>query len=174
MYRPAEDSYLLLRAVTPVAGTPFLEIGAGTGLIALHAAAATDAVATDVNPFAVRLLRGNARRNERPLTVLRTDLFRGLRGRFATVVFNPPYLPVRPRDEWLDRAWAGGPDGDAVILAFLHQLRNHLAPHGRAYLLLSSHNDAARRRAEDLYVARQVAAERLFFERLAVWELRVR
>ncbi len=38
VYRPSDDSYLLLGAVSLAPGERFLEVGAGTGLLALHAA----------------------------------------------------------------------------------------------------------------------------------------
>lgn len=173
VYRPAEDTYLLLSALEVDEG-PFLEVGTGTGLVALHAARSVDALATDVNPHAVRLARANARRNGLSLAVVRADLLRGLRGPFATVAFNPPYLPLPPREDWLDRAWSGGSGGDAVVLPFLEQVRGRLTPGGRVFLLLSSHNERARRRGEPLYRMRAVARRRLFFEELTVWELRPR
>ena len=61
VYRPSDDSYLLLGAVSVAPGERFLEVGAGAGLVALHAARITDAVATDVNPDAVDLLRKYAK-----------------------------------------------------------------------------------------------------------------
>lgn len=171
VYRPAEDSYLLLEAVE-VGGSPFLELGTGTGLVALHAARQVDAVATDVNPHAVRLARANARKNGLSLQVIRTDLFAGVCGAFDTVAFNPPYLPVRTGAGWLERSWSGGPSGNEIVLRFLREVPAHLAPSGRVYLLLSSHNEAARDEAEARFRARPVARHRLFFEELVAWELR--
>src|SRR2546422_2669708 len=81
VYRPADDSYLLLGAVSVAPGERFLEVGAGAGLVALHAAQITDAIATDVNPDAVEGLRRSARRNRVGLEVIPTDLMAGVRGR---------------------------------------------------------------------------------------------
>ena len=170
VYRPAEDSLLLLDAISLDPGERFLEVGTGTGLIALHAARGGRAVATDANREAVRLARANARRNDLPLGVVLTHLMASLRGPFDVVAFNPPYLEGPPRDD-LDRAWQGGHQGSDVALRFLADLERVLAPEGRSYLLLSQANEAARRAAADRFRVRVVASKRLFFEELEVLEL---
>ncbi len=172
VYPPSEDTHLLLEAVDARPAEAFLEVGAGTGLVALHAARTCGVVATDVNPEAVRLCRRNARRNGVPLAVVRTDLFGGLRGQFDVIAFNPPYLPGEATDGWLERAWSGGTDGNRVILRFLEEARVHLAQEGRIYLLVSSHNAAALRKARELYALRPLRRKPLFFEEIAVYELR--
>ncbi len=173
VYRPSEDSRLLLEAIRREAGERFLEVGTGTGLVALHAARFGPAIATDANRDAVGLARANARRNGLPLQVVRTNLAEGIRGPFDVVAFNPPYLEGRPRDE-LDRAWAGGDQGSEISLRFLGDLPRILRADGRAYLLLSRANVAARRRADAEFRVRVVASRRLFFEDLDVLELRPR
>lgn len=172
VYRPSDDSRLLLEAVTRGRGDRFLEVGTGTGLVALHAARLGPAVATDANEAAVRLARANALRNRLPLQVVRTNLAAGVRGPFDVVAFNPPYLEGRPRDE-VDRAWAGGEGGSEIALRFLSDLPRLLVPTGRAYLLLSRANAEARRVAETMFRSRSVSSRRLFFEDLDVLELRL-
>lgn len=173
VYRPSDDSYLLLAAASVSPGERFLEVGAGAGLLALHAARITDAVATDVNPDAVVLLRQNARKNGVPLEVVRTDLMAGLRGPFDVVAFNPPYLPGRPRGE-VERAWHGGREGSEVAVRFLEDLPRVLDPEGRAYLLLSEQNAPARELAKAAFRLNVLVSKALFFERLEVLELRKR
>lgn len=171
VYRPSEDSRLLLQSIVLDRGERFLEVGTGTGLIALHAARLGPAVATDASREAAAVARANARRNGLPLQVVRTNLAAGVRGPFDVVAFNPPYLEGRPRDE-LDRAWAGGDRGSEVSVRFLTDLPRILRPGGRAYLLLSRDNVDARVLAESGFRARLVASRRLFFEDLDVLELR--
>ncbi len=173
VYRPSEDSYLLLGAVSVAEGERFLEVGTGTGLVALHAAKAAAAVATDVNPAAVALARENALHNGIRLDVVLTDLMAGLRGPFDVVAFNPPYLEGGPLSP-LERAWQGGEAGSEVAVRFLKDLRRVLAPRGRAYLLLSATNAPAMGFARSAFATRVVASKRLFFERLDVLEIRVR
>jgi len=173
VYRPSEDSYLLLASITLERGERFLEVGTGTGFIALHAARIATAIATDANREAVILARANAKRNGIPLHVVRTNVAAGLRGPFDVVAFNPPYLEGRPRDE-LDRAWAGGDQGNEVSLRFLQDLPRILREGGRAYLLLSRANRGARAFAETRYATRLVSTKRLFFEDIDVLELTFR
>lgn len=170
VYRPAEDTLLLLAAISREPEGRFLEVGTGTGFIALHTARDGRTVATDANREAVRLARANARRNHLPLAVVLTHLMAGLRGPFDVIAFNPPYLEGPPRDD-LDRAWQGGHRGSDVSLEFLADLGRLLAPKGRAYLLLSRANVAARRAAEKRFHVAVVSRKRLFFEELEVLEL---
>jgi release factor glutamine methyltransferase len=174
VFRPAEDSYLLLRAVEVGGDDRFVEVGTGTGFVALHAAQrARSAVATDVNPSAVRCARDNARRNDVPLAVVRTDLLRGLRGRFDVIAFNPPYLIEAIGGDWEERAWQGGVTGEDIALRFLDQLRGHLAPGGRAYIILPSNRANAFERAKESFVLTVAAKRPLFFETLLALELSV-
>jgi release factor glutamine methyltransferase len=172
VYRPAEDSYLLLKAIDLRYATTFLDVGTGTGIIALHAARRCRTVATDINPRAVSLCRSNAALNGLNVEVVRTDLFRGLKGTFDIIAFNPPYLPS-DREGWLEKAWSGGPDGNQVILRFLEQAAGHLARDGRIYLLMSSHNTLALREAQESYRCTPLRRQPLFFEEIAVYELRL-
>jgi len=171
VYRPSDDTDLLLQALAVSPGQRFLEVGTGTGLIALHAAVTSVAVATDVNPRAVTLARRNAVRNRLPLSVVRCDLMSGVRGPFDVVAFNPPYLAGNGYDD-LERAWHGGPTGSEVAIRFLEGLPRVLAPHGRAYVCLSRQNEAARASADDHFHVDVVARKQLFFETLEILHLR--
>ena len=137
VYSPEADTLLLLAAaraeVRP--GDRVLEVGTGSGLIAAEIARITRVVATDINPHAV-LCAGKA-----GIDVVRTDLFTGIRGSFALVLFNPPYLPTQPEeriDDWLEYALDGGKSGRAVIERFARNVGDVLAPGGRILLLISS------------------------------------
>lgn len=177
VYRPGDDTLLLARAVAAEVrpGDRFLEVGCGTGYIALVAAAAgAEVTATDANPHAVALARHNARENGLGVAVVEGDLLAGLPGPFDVVAFNPPYLPTAPGDYVpgpLNLAFDGGPDGNAVVLRFAEQVAA-LRPRPRAVLVVhSSLSDPAP------LVARMAAAgfshgvaleEAHAFERLAV------
>ncbi len=176
VYEPAEDSYLLIDAARgEIAGSNrrlrILEIGTGSGIVT--AAMMRDApehryAATDINPHAVTCARANR------VPVVRADLFRGIRGRFDLIIFNPPYLPTTPAervDGWLDRAWNGGADGRAVINRFLGQAPAFLADRGSILLLLSSLTGietVRERMASAGLVVREVASIRCPGERLVV------
>ena len=145
MYPPREDTYLLVPFAHVAAGTRFLEVGTGAGLAALEAARCdARAVATDLNPHALRELRARARREQLTVALVRTDLARGL-GRFDRIVANPPYLPTRAEerdpDRWHNLALDGGPDGCRVTARLVGELKEHLLPGGEAYVVISSLQD---------------------------------
>ena len=138
VYQPAEDSGLLADAGVEFARGRTLEVGTGSGWVAAKVAAETDAevVASDVNPRACEQARA------RGVDAVRADLVAPFADEaFETVLFNPPYLPTDPENEWADwmeRALSGGESGRAVIGPFLDDVGRVLAPGGRVLLLVSS------------------------------------
>ncbi|WP_136590164.1 HemK2/MTQ2 family protein methyltransferase [Salinigranum halophilum] len=150
VYQPAEDSALLARAaVDDVSGADrVLEVGTGSGWVAERVAAETDArvVASDLNPHACRAARERARGlaadEGSGFEVVTADLVSAFRdGAFDVVLFNPPYLPTDPDNEWgdwMERALSGGESGRAVIEPFLDDVGRVLASGGRVLLLVSS------------------------------------
>ena len=78
VYPPREDTYLLLPYAAVHGGTTFAEVGAGSGVASLRAAAGgARVVATDLNWTALAHLRRSARQRALALEVVRTDLLRG-------------------------------------------------------------------------------------------------
>lgn len=170
VYEPAEDTFLLLDAtLNEIEEDDFvLELGTGGGIIAEALSKRSRVVATDINPYAVRCARS------RGLDVIRTDLFKGLRGKFDLILFNPPYLPIKHgeiEDKWLETSWGGGKDGRKVINEFLNEVGRYLSKRGRFLLVVSSLSemDEVINFAEEKGFEIEVFEEkRLFFERLAV------
>ncbi|MFC9824424.1 HemK2/MTQ2 family protein methyltransferase [Streptomyces erythrochromogenes] len=123
VYQPQADTRLLAAALADEdlgSDTEVLEIGTGTGALALHAAARGARVtAVDVSWPAVATARLNAWLHRLPLSVLHGDFEARTTGRRFDVVFsNPPYVPApdsRPPSRGPERAWDAGPDGRAVI-----------------------------------------------------------
>ncbi|WP_404953376.1 HemK2/MTQ2 family protein methyltransferase [Streptomyces sp. 147326] len=123
VYRPQADTRLLAEALADEEigpRTDALEIGTGTGALALHAAARGARVtAVDVSWPAVVTARLNALRRRLPLHVLHGDFAARTAGRrFDLVVANPPYVPApaaRLPSRGPERAWDAGPDGRGVI-----------------------------------------------------------
>jgi SAM-dependent methyltransferase len=139
----------------PVAGKRALDVGTGTGVLALLLARAGARVtATDLAPAAVACARENAARlglAER-IEVVEADLYPA--GRFDVVVCNPPWLPheaVTP----LDRAVYD--PGGRFLARFLDGLAAHLAPGGEGWLILSDLAERLGLRAEG-ELERQLAA----------------
>jgi release factor glutamine methyltransferase len=151
VYEPAEDTFLLADNLDARSGERVLELGTGCGLLAILAAkTGAKVTATDTNPAALECARANAVDHG---VVGRIDfrlggLFEPVADKcFDLVIFNPPYLPVRPEEalgSMLDRAWEAGPDGRAVIDPFLGELPNHLMKGGRALFVQSSLSDISK------------------------------
>ena len=106
---------LLLRyiAALPLTNKLFLELGAGSGLIALYAARQGALVmATDINPIAVHALEMNRHSNRIPLTVIKSDLFTNIpQQTFDIIAINPPYYKKKPGTP-AEYAWYCGEQGE--------------------------------------------------------------
>ncbi|WP_277553045.1 HemK2/MTQ2 family protein methyltransferase [Halobaculum limi] len=178
VYDPAEDSGLLASAGVDNAWGRTLEVGTGSGWVAaqvLDAGVADRVVGSDVNPFAC------ARARDRGVEAVRGDLLAPFRAdAFDTILFNPPYLPTDPDNEWDDWqevALSGGESGRDLIEPFLDDLPRVLAPDGVALLLVSSLTgfaDVVKYAVECGFVAETVAEESYPFETLSILALRHR
>ncbi|MDI6888512.1 MAG: class I SAM-dependent methyltransferase [Methanocellales archaeon] len=168
VYKPAEDSFLMVEAVLKELrpSDRVLEIGAGSGIVSAFIKDRASVIAIDISPCAVKCAKLNG------IDVIRADLFDGIKGRFDLIVFNPPYLPSGEKiGDWLDFAWDGGEDGQATINRFLRQVKDCLTENGRFLLLVSSLSgvDAIMERMTSLgFIVEELLSERYFFERLVV------
>lgn len=179
VYEPAADTELLVRSIRLRQGERVLEIGTGTGVIAIHCAKhGCRVTATDIIGKALELARENFNKNAVEVDLREGDMFDPVSGRYDVIIFNPPYLPTAPEDlthSDLDKALDGGPDGTEVTLRFLEQLSDHLTEEGRAYIVVSSLQDMDRIEGELLkrgLVARKRGSERFDFETISVLEIR--
>lgn len=178
VYEPAEDSGLLAEAAVEHARGVTLEVGTGSGWVAeqlRREGDATRVIGSDVNPYACRRAR------ERGVEAVRADLLAAFRdGGLDTVLFNPPYLPTDPDNEWDDWqevALSGGESGRDLIEPFLDDLPRALAPDGVALLLVSSLTgfaDVVEYAVDRGLRAETVAEESYPFETLSILALRHR
>jgi release factor glutamine methyltransferase len=175
VYAPNDDSYLLLKVIEVMPGERFLEIGCGSGLIALHAAkAGAEVVAADINPYAVECAKRNAARNNLRIKLLTSDLFEKVEGYFDAIAFNPPYLPEETRStSWIEKSWSGGDEGSEIAARFLEEAWRHLAPGGRVYLILSSLGGfmTALKAAKEHYDSEMMEEKHMFFESIYAYRL---
>ena len=97
VYVPAEDSYLLADNLEIKKGQSVLEIGTGSGIVAMYASRLTDDITvTDINFDACELARKNFTENGiENIEILWGNLFEVVENRkFDVILFNTPYLPT--------------------------------------------------------------------------------
>ncbi|VVB82529.1 Release factor glutamine methyltransferase [uncultured archaeon] len=176
IYQPAEDSFLMseiLKEKLPklLSKNPrlkFLEIGAGSGihLETAEILGVKNIFSSDIDKKSVSYC------NLLGFNCIQSDLFEKIpKQKFDLIIFNPPYLPEDSREPKNSRlATTGGKKGNEIILRFLQQAKNYLEQGGKIFLITSS-------LAEDVnfeklgYNAKEVGCEKLFFERLCIWEI---
>ena len=177
IYQPAEDSFLMSRILkekipkllSENQDLKFLEIGAGSG-IHLETAknlGVKNIFSSDIDIKSVnhcKLLGFNC---------VHSDLFEDITGKYDIIIFNPPYLPEDSREPKNSKtATTGGKKGNEIILRFLNRAKNFLSFNGKIFLITSS-------LAENVdfeklgYNAKEIGCEKLFFERLCIWELKI-
>ena len=104
VYIPAEDSYLLADNLQIEKGQSVLEIGTGSGIVAMYASRLTDRITvTDINFDACELARKNFEDNGIDgIEILWGNMFEVVKNRkFDVILFNTPYLPTED-DEVLE------------------------------------------------------------------------
>ena len=173
VYIPAEDSYLLADNLEIKEGQSVLEIGTGSGVVAMYASRLTDRITvTDINFDACELARKNFEENNiENIEILFGNLFEPVENRkFDVILFNTPYLPTEEGevlDDTINYAFDGGLNGRKVIDVFLDEVGNHLNDGGIVQLIQSSlsGNDETLTRLDELgFIAEIKASEHFFFE----------
>ena len=145
MYAPQDDTSLLsaaLREEPLVPGARVLDLGTGTGALAVAAARRGARVtAVDTSARAALTCRLNARLSGVRVRVLRGDLLTPVTGRaYDLIMSNPPYVPSpqpRPPRRGPGRAWEAGRDGRALLDRICAEAPLRLRP-GGALLLVHS------------------------------------
>lgn len=173
VYIPAEDSFLLAENLAIKPGDSVLEIGTGTGIVAMYASKITDKITvTDINFDAVQLAEQNFRKNNiENIEILFGNLFEPVKNRkFDVILFNTPYLPTENDDvidDNLNYAFDGGLNGRKVIDNFLNEVKNHLNDKGTVQIIQSSlsNNEETLKRLDELgFISEIAASEHFFFE----------
>ncbi|WP_432645006.1 HemK2/MTQ2 family protein methyltransferase [Methanobrevibacter sp.] len=171
VYIPAEDSYLLAENLQIKKGQSVLEIGTGSGIVAMYASRLTDNITvTDINFDACELARKNFEANSiKTIEILFGNLFEPVKNRkFDVILFNTPYLPTEEGevlDDTINYAFDGGLDGRKVIDMFLNEVKNHLNDGGMVQMIQSSlsGNEETVEKLDKLGFISEIAKKEHFF-----------
>ncbi len=173
VYIPAEDSYLLADNLLIKENQSVLEIGTGSGIVAMYASKLTDRITvTDINFDACRLAEMNFNENNiENIEILWGNLFEPVKNRkFDVILFNTPYLPTEDDEvlqDTINYAFDGGLNGRKVIDLFLNEVKNYLNDGGIVQLIQSSlsGNEETLDKLDELgFIAEIAASEHFFFE----------
>ena len=127
----------------PLAGKTFLDLGTGSGRIALTAARAGAVVtACDINPDAVACAAHNAGRNGLHITTALSDQFDALPAHFDAIAINPPYYDRDPSTIG-EHAFLAG-EGLSYFQRLFPALAQRIRSGSEVYMVLSEDLDLAR------------------------------
>ena len=171
VYQPLEDSLLLMKYVDKYSKGQVLDIGTGSGVLAVEAAKnAENVLGVDIDEKAVKYCKKNVK--DKKIKFLKSNLFKDVKGRFDLIVFNPPYLPKDKDDK--DIAHCGGKHGYEIVERFIRKVGDYLEPDGKILLLFSSLTNKEKVDgfvSESLLGFELLEEKSFFFEKLYVYLL---
>lgn len=142
--RPETEELVLLAKDYIERGQDVLDIGTGSGAIAIAIKKQTDAnvFAVDKSRSALKIAKKNAKNNHADIDFAFSDLFSGVRGRkFDAIIANPPYIS-RKEYEKLDKtvknyepklALVGGEDGLKLYKRIIKDAPKFLKENGKIF-----------------------------------------
>lgn len=141
VYIPKEDSFFFLSKIETRSNDTVCDLGCGCGLFSVEIAKRVKKVYSfDINPYAVKLTKENARLNGvyKKVVSKMSDLFSNARqNSFDLIVSNISQLPTprfHARNAWISFGDNGGRDGRDLINRILAGAKDYLKPVGRLVL----------------------------------------
>ena len=176
VYVPAEDTFLIAKHIpTKLKGKKVLDLGCGSGLLAVTAAIhGGEVTATDINPIALKNTGENAKRFDVNVKLIESDLFNKIGGKFDLILFNPPYIPSDEHDIYLSptmrKALVSGKRGIDIMKRFLKEYKNYLKRGGKVLLVVSSLNKIKRDLEKGGW--KEIDSDSFFYEKIYLMEFK--
>lgn len=133
-----------IKLLSDVENPRFCEVGVGSGCISvsiLANVASAKAVGVDISEAALNIAYRNAERHDvaTRLTLLQSDVFSNVTGKFDLIASNPPYIPAcdidwlqsEVRDHEPHSALDGGEDGLLIVQKIIRQSPELLTSNGK-------------------------------------------
>jgi release factor glutamine methyltransferase len=159
---PSTRMLIRYLATIKLEGKRLLELGCGSGLIAIIAEKAGAVVtASDISTAAINNTEFNAAQNGSQISIIHSDLFDQIPTQvFDWIVINPPYYAKAPSTE-AERAWFCGSDFQYFRKLFL-QLTMYTAKETEVIMTLAqdADMDTIKRIAEEHGVSLQILTKR--------------
>lgn len=125
-------------------GESVLDIGTGTGLLAILAAKLGGKVtATDILSEAIQLAKNNSLKNKVDINVKKSDLFGSINGKFDVIIANVPQEVLSPKiissyEKNKVIGMNGGENGNEILLKVLKDAPNYMTEKTRLYIVVYS------------------------------------
>lgn len=140
IYEPREDTFLILKEVRRYAKGTVLDMGTGSGILAIAASKkAKQVIGVDINKKVLDYARKKSA-NIDNIKFIYSDLFKNLKKqKFDLIIFNPPYLPEEKKEpKWLKTQITGGKKGYEILDSFFEKASSYLKPNGKILVLFST------------------------------------
>ncbi|MHC1636830.1 MAG: HemK2/MTQ2 family protein methyltransferase [Candidatus Nezhaarchaeales archaeon] len=143
VYPPSDDTFLILDNVKLNGKELVLDVGTGTGILAIkYALEGCHVIGLDINKKAIYNALFNAKINNvlDRVELICSDAASSLRSYcdFDVILMNPPYLPSTGHPDIDEPSWNGGPNGISLTLRIIRDIDRLLAKDGRLYFIASS------------------------------------
>jgi release factor glutamine methyltransferase len=160
----------------PLKDKKLLELGTGSGFIALQAAKAGAVVtATDISHTAIENARINSNLMQQEIKIVQSDLFENLPVEtYDYIIINPPYFKKEPVKE-ADYAWYCGQNGEYFVRLF-SELTKFLHKSSIVLMVLSEECDLEGIKilaANNKFAFTQVHQKRFLWELNFIFQMKV-
>jgi release factor glutamine methyltransferase len=140
VYFPREDSFImleeLLKVIKKYKPRYVLDVGTGSGILALEAAKYCFVDAVDIDKESLSYVKEKIEREgTKNIRVFYSDLFSNVKRKYNLIVFNPPYLPYNDANEEFNKEIFYK---ENIIKKFLEDAKKFLNRKGKILFCFSS------------------------------------